>query len=619
VNELSVKYIKYRIMLITVISGIGFFGYLMLNYTVSSQNEAKINQIQHVHFPIVEEITRVQNDFQSMRNLLANAIDLQDESLVDDAEEKQARIKKSFDKIRKTDSGLVSETKAIESVFDAYSNSAITISRSLIDAPDRLDVLSEQIVINQALFTAVNNNLGGLRDARYMAYTDALTSADTTIHRAISLGVAFGIGAIVFLSLISFVIVKQVMKAINESDQLKDEFLATVSHELRTPMNGVSGSLQLMSEAELDAETKGYLDLAMQSTQEMMVMVNDLLEYSEAKSSQLKLAEKPLNIKTKLDELTQVYTDKCQKKGVEFKSNVSGKVDEYIVCDEGRLSYVLNILLDNAVKFTNEGYVRLDIDVSPANIGKSWLTFNVSDSGIGIAKENFELLFKSFKQVDGSFHRSHGGLGLGLATSVLLVDALGGKISVDSMPNRGSTFTFSIPVKKMSADQVKAEIAAQEQQEIEEMPVAAPVSASPVSLVPDIVEKDPGYKVLVVEDNLVNQKILSAVLKKFGYQVASANNGKEAVDYLQETTVDAILMDCQMPVMDGFEATRKIRESELPSSNVPIIAVTANALASDRERCLKAGMDDYIKKPIDKQLIKKRLEGYLPRGGRQAS
>ena len=602
-----------------MISGIGFFGYLMLNYTVSSQNKAKISQIQHVHFPILEEITRVQNDLLLMRNLLANAIDLQDQLLVEDAEEKQARIKKSFDDIRKTDPGLMLEIKAVEMVFDAYSKSAIEISRSLIEEPNRLDALSKQILVNQSLFTSMNTNLGGLRDARYMAYSSALTSADVAIHRAISLGVAFGVGAIVFLSLISWIIVKQVMAAINKSDQLKDEFLATVSHELRTPMNGVSGSLQLMDEADLDVETKRYLKIAMQSTQEMMVMINDLLEYSEAKSRKLKLVEKPLNIKTKMDELTDIYTHQCQEKGIEFQFDMSGKVDEFVLCDEDRLSYVLKILLDNALKFTSEGYVRLDIKVAHASIGKSWLTFNVSDSGIGIAKENFELLFKSFKQVDGSFHRSHGGLGLGLATSVLLVNALGGKISVDSMLNRGSTFTFSIPVNKMSADQVKAESDAQAQQEAEKVSVATSASGANVSLVPDIEEKKPGYKVLVVEDNLVNQKILSAVLKKFGYQVASANNGKEAVDYLQETTVDAILMDCQMPVMDGFEATRKIRESELPSAKVPIIAVTANALASDRERCLSAGMDDYIKKPIDKQLIKKRLEGYLPNGGRQAS
>lgn len=618
-------------MLIAVLGGLGFLFYLILNYTASKDNENQIQQIIEIELPVLEKITLAQSKLNTTRDLLANAIGLEDPTLLEEAQVLSEEINAAFAHVRLSKPPLAEEVAVLEELFSTYYVSAQHISDTLISNPRLFDTLGQTVILNQQKFKALQKRLAATRDTSYRTYTSALKSVDQSIQKTIAIGLAVGASTIFILVALAWTIANQVIRAIKKSDQLKDEFLATVSHELRTPMNGVNASLQLMRSNNLDEENAEYLDIASQSAQDMMDMVNGLLKYSEAKSNELKPLEEPFNIKLKMATIIQRYEFKCQAKGLEFNFDLGCVPDKNFICDAARLFHILNILLDNAVKFTHEGRVNLDFKIDSASKERPIIQFIISDTGIGIAKENHDKLFKSFRQVDGAFNRRHGGLGIGLATSMLLAKSMGGNIEFESQFNEGSSFTLIIPIrnttspKPVNSAQVNQNalsevpkkgsaprLATVEELNAKKTPPSQAPTPIPVKLdttFPDPLAND--IKVLVVEDNPVNQKVLCAILKKIGFEAATANNGQEAVDFLDGNTVDVILMDCQMPIMDGFEATQRIRKCDNGNANVPIIAVTANALAADREKCLQVGMNDYIKKPIDKTIIRQMLEKYL--------
>ena len=610
-------------MLIAILGGLGFLCYLILNLTVSKDNETQIKQIIEIQLPVLEEITLTQSKLNTTRDLLANAIGLEDPTLLEEAQQLAHEINASFRQIQLSKPQLSEEVSKLEELFSSYFLSAYDISAALIADPRLFDTLGQTVILNQQKFTVIKHQLALTRDRSYDAYTRSLGSVDESIRDTITLGLVVGTGTILILVILAWTIANQVIKAIHKSDQLKDEFLATVSHELRTPMNGVNASLQLMRSNPLDAETMGYLDIATQSAQDMMDMVNGLLEYSEAKSNVLKPVEQPINLKSKITTVIKRHETKCLSKGLKFNFDLESVPDQYFLCDADRLFHILNILLDNAVKFTHEGKVDLNFKIEDLMEEHPRIAFMVTDTGIGIAKENHGKLFKSFRQVDGAFNRRHGGLGIGLATSMLLARSLGGNIEFESQFNQGSSFTLTVPISKIKDPNPLAPSVQNKTDNESNTTTPAPSVYSEktdhlnteTALEDAVTEEKSGQnrsvKVLVVEDNPVNQKVLCAILKKIGFEAATANNGQEAVDFLDANTVDVVLMDCQMPVMDGFEATQRIRRGDSSNAKVPIIAVTANALAADREKCLQVGMNDYIKKPIDRAIIKLMLEKYL--------
>lgn len=371
-------------------------------------------------------------------------------------------------------------------------------------------------------------------------------------------------------------------RTLEESNRLKDEFLATISHELRTPMNGVIGCLDNMAEHAQGPHGEEYRAAARQSARDMMRLVERILGYTEIQSGQLVLRQQDFSVQALCARLADEYRQRAETKGLHFHLLMSDLPDQ-VTGDETHLYQVLDALMDNAVKFTRDGEVTMSVSAAPVpgQAGYMTLEFSVSDSGAGVPVASRAGLFEKFNQLDRSFNRSQGGLGIGLATTQALVKAMGGQIEyrpcIACGQEGGSVFSFALVLPAHA--QVKS-------------PVSAPAQGS-ASM--DLT----GKHVLVVEDNPVNQMVIRGKLRKQGADVLVADNGQIALELIQQAPVDVVLMDCQMPVMDGFEATRCIRQLGGAYGRVPIIAVTANAMSKDRERCLDAGMNDYLAKPVD--------------------
>lgn len=373
-----------------------------------------------------------------------------------------------------------------------------------------------------------------------------------------------------------------------QTNQLKDEFLATISHELRTPMNGVLGCLQHLHQGNSPEQHNSYLSFAERSAQHMMMMVDSLLAYTELQSGKLSIQNEPLKIHELVERSQHLFVETCNKKGVSFSIHISEDTPATLFGDPTRLGQIICNLLDNAVKFTHEGQVELSISSHEIQAENRLLQLEIriADTGIGISKEKQEVIFETFRRGDGVSQRSYGGLGIGLSVVKSLLDKMGGNIGFVSQPGVGTTFTVSLPCHY----QVN-EINYRKDQHNQVL----------------LHNHNMSLSVLVVEDNPVNQLVIKGLLNKHGYEVISANNGVEALERLEKHPVDVVLMDCQMPIMDGFEASRKIRSMDTRYRNLPIIAVTANAMSEDRHLCLQAGMNDYLCKPIDAQILNRKI------------
>lgn len=354
--------------------------------------------------------------------------------------------------------------------------------------------------------------------------------------------------------------------AAESAARVKSEFLATMSHELRTPMNGVLGIAELLAGTELDDTQRELLSTLRTSGESLLAVVNDILDLSKIDSGRLQIERIPTNLPELLADLCQVVKPLADKKGLELVLASRGAALDWIDGDPARIRQILYNLLSNGIKFTPTGRVTLQADWRGAEV-----ILSVEDSGIGIPAEKLPLLFENFVQVDSSTTRLYGGTGLGLAICRRLVEAMGGTISCTSIPGQGSTFTVSLPVS------------------------AAPAPAAALHL-PDTTTRS-GLRVLVAEDNRTNQRVILGLLRKIGIEATLVNNGMEAVDACHREPFDLVLMDCQMPVLDGYGATRHIRQN-LGSAAPPIVALTAHALESDRADCLAAGMCGYLTKPI---------------------
>lgn len=357
--------------------------------------------------------------------------------------------------------------------------------------------------------------------------------------------------------------------------QMKDEFLATVSHELRTPMNGIIGSLELMKVSESMDEIQGYVDTADRSSDQMMRLIGDVLELSELRSGHAKPLDTIFNLHENLRAVFGSHYSLGKEKGLQMTFDSLVAPAQFVKADWGKIEMATYHLLDNAVKFTDSGSVSMS-----AELIDQVLTVTVKDTGLGISDSIKESIFENFKQGDGSFNRQYQGLGIGLPLCARAVDVLGGEISFETREPEGTEFSLTIPIQV--ADQAEVKNFLLDEQEGERM-------------------------VLVAEDNRVNQKVLVGILKKLGCTVLTADNGDEAITLCSQNKFDLIFMDCQMPKVDGFEATRRIRKMNRLNSSTPVVAVTANVMTQDRVNCFQAGMNDFVKKPIRLPDIQKAM------------
>jgi signal transduction histidine kinase/CheY-like chemotaxis protein len=361
------------------------------------------------------------------------------------------------------------------------------------------------------------------------------------------------------------------------ASRAKSEFVANMSHEIRTPMNGVLGMLSLALRTDSAAERRDHLEDALTSARSLMTLLNDVLDLSRVEAGRLELEHAVFRLRNVIQDAVRTMANRAAEKSLALNVRLSPDLPEWVNGDPGRIKQVLVNLLGNAVKFTERGEVSLDVEPLPASEGPG-ARFTVRDTGIGIPPEKLRLIFDPFRQADGSMTRKYGGTGLGLAICSRLAAMMGGRLWVESQPGLGSAFHFTVALTPADASKIPSAL----------QPAAGEAHALP-----------PGLRILLAEDNLINRKIAIRMLESMGCHVTEAANGAEAVRLAGEDGFDLILMDVQMPEMDGFEATRRIRETETSSgARTPIVAMTAHAMKGDRERCLDAGMDGYVSKPI---------------------
>ncbi|MDX1692363.1 MAG: 7TM diverse intracellular signaling domain-containing protein [Ketobacteraceae bacterium] len=391
---------------------------------------------------------------------------------------------------------------------------------------------------------------------------------------------------------------EQANDALKESNRNKDAFLATISHELRTPMNGVLSCIGHLHEEPEESKRKKFLVLAEQSANHMMLLVDGVLSYAELQARRFVLNKDLFSAHGLMEQLEQQYKRLSKNKGISFRTEIKEDVPAYLFGDEAKILQVISNLADNAVKFTDSGYVKVTMDIEAINKKQqnADLLITVEDTGAGIPDGSEDLIFSKFRQLDSSNTRSHGGLGIGLSICKEIAAQMNASISYKSTLGEGTKFIFSVSLKYSMQPKESEEEAARRRYPLEELVK--------------------GKHALIAEDNPVNAMILQAILERIGLQTYVAANGIKTLEIMEKHPVDIVLMDCQMPEMDGLEATRKIRQMEGDKALVPIVAVTANATTVDRNRCIEAGMNDYLSKPLNRNELLEKLVQWLPLEGR---
>ena len=489
--------------------------------------------------------------------------------------------------------------ESIQIIFemdDFFQRGAETVSAELpkiIELSNRLAVLTERLVVDMKGLSALRiNEERKDQQSKYLYVTLLIVLVMLTtgilmfmLFRHMRLTAKARIHAESMASDLQDAVVKA-----ERASQAKSEFLAMMSHEVRTPMNGILGMASLLQDSDLKQEQQQQIKTLYSSANSLLAILDDILDFSKLEAGRLTLDSVPFSLVNLAQEVIALFDATAKSKQISLELVLDDKLSSHYQSDPGRFRQVLLNLLGNAIKFTHHGKVTLTI----SQVAPDLVACSIEDTGIGISPQVLETLFTPFTQADLSTTRRYGGTGLGLAISKKIIEQMAGCISVVSEEGKGSCFSFQIPLQSIDAPLTnKSELPS---------PTSTDVTA----------DKEPiPTRILLVEDNKVNQMVAVGLLKKLGYTCSIANNGAEGLALAETELFDLILMDMQMPVMDGVTATEKIRQLDHPSASTPIIAVTANALPEDLKACLDAGMNDYLSKPFSKKDLSDIIEQHL--------
>ena len=391
---------------------------------------------------------------------------------------------------------------------------------------------------------------------------------------------------------------KLLAKEAESANAAKSQFLANMSHEIRTPLNGVVGMLSLLNMSKLDEEQREFCQIADSSAHALLALLNDILDVSKIEAGEVQLESDAFSLHDLSKELVELARLKADEKRVDVRLDFDQTLPALVLGDARRVRQVISNLLMNAVKFTQDGYVELRIRLVGAAGKKKKTHFEINDSGIGIPKDKQKWIFDAFSQVDSSNTREYEGAGLGLSICKRLVELMGGEIGLTSTENVGSTFWFDIAFEAIEVEEAPID------------PFKTQVAQPKISVAEANEDSEP--RVMLVEDNRVNQRVAAAILERLGCRVEIVDDGESCLERFRSGVYGAIFMDCQMPGLDGFETTRRLRKAEKKrNERVPIVALTAKAMIGDREKCLAAGMDDYLAKPIDSDRVEEMIRKWI--------